>query len=221
MVLTLGRWLSQPGDVSLFVTNGACDTFFAYPTQPMSHIWQSVSEQNRAESPVLSIRDRRLKLFDQIRWADPSSRTSAPGLHQPSTTGLATSEWSSSPVLAANNRGRPQDSEHRPLCSLAYCIETFPLASRRGNSYTQGRASHPMMTMTFILALTLSNANWSSTFFTARKRMKFTTKPRNNSYFTLDVLPHYLGKFRSPNFPLNPNIYKTVDQIQMIFGCIF
>jgi len=48
MVLTRGQWLSQPGDVSMLLTSGACDTFFACHTQPMSQFWQSVSEHYRA-----------------------------------------------------------------------------------------------------------------------------------------------------------------------------
>jgi len=43
------------------LTSGVCHTFSAYPIQPMSQIWQSVSERNRAES-----------LFGHICWAYPS-----------------------------------------------------------------------------------------------------------------------------------------------------
>ena len=47
---------------------------------------------------------------------------------------------------------------------------------------------------TFKLSVTLSNLNRFSNFFTARKRMKFGTKPIDINHLTLDMLLQYLGK---------------------------
>jgi len=91
----------------MLLINGVRDTSSAYPKQ---HTKLTVCKWTNKYWVTRTILDGRLKLSGHICWR------------------LAMLEWSSPPVLAADNRRWPQDSENRPLLSLAYCTQTFPMA---------------------------------------------------------------------------------------------
>jgi len=130
------------------VIGGRC--LNAYDRIPYTaHVSDLTARKQTKQSPVTST------ILDSEHWplllnclatsAEPTHRTITPGhsnLHQPSTRGLATSERSSSPVLAADNQGRHEDSEHWPLLSLTYCTETITLTSSRKQLHS-GRGEPP------------------------------------------------------------------------------
>jgi len=121
MVLTCGRWLSPPGNI--WMQHSLRIPYTAH----VSNL--TVCKQTSQCRVISTIPDQRLKLFGHIYWTDPSQ--SHPVKH-PSTRRL----------VRPDDLGWFQDSEHRPLLSLAYLTQTFQLASCWVNSYTLGGGSH-------------------------------------------------------------------------------
>jgi len=65
-------YVSQPGDVWMFLTNVVCDTFSTQPTQPAHVPDLTVCKRTKQSRVTSTFLDRCLKLFGHICWASPS-----------------------------------------------------------------------------------------------------------------------------------------------------